>query len=86
MVMKIKYGEKMRDMKKINKVNMCIELWYNLLSRNILFDVNMWDFLIIYLYLIMVYYVVLMCLIINYICYMIDLVRMIKFVIFVKGI
>lgn len=70
----------MRDMKKINKVNMCIELWYNLLSRNILFDVNMWDFLIIYLYLIMVYYVVLMCLIINYICYMIDLVRMIKFV------
>lgn len=26
MVMKIKYGEKMRDMKKINKVNMCIEL------------------------------------------------------------
>lgn len=31
----------MRDMKKINKANMCIELRYNFLSRNTSFDVNM---------------------------------------------
>lgn len=77
-VTKIKYGEKMRDMKKINKANMCIELRYNLLSRNTSFDVNMWNLSITYLYSIMASHVVPMCLVINHIRYMTDLVRMIK--------
>lgn len=77
-VTKIKYGEKMRDMKKINKANMCTELRYNLLSRNTSFDVNMWNLSTTYLYSIMASHVVPMCLIINHIRYMTDLVRMIK--------
>lgn len=77
-VTKIKYGEKMRDMKKINKANMCIELRYNLLSRNTSFDVNMWNLSITYLYSIMASHVVPMCLIINHIRYMTDLVRISK--------